>query len=191
MTPLRKYDTFGKRLVAGIIDGIVFLPFTVLSNRLEHAADKTLFLVLTFSYTICWMLYVVIGHGRYGQTIGKRLMNIKVLDLMEQDVIGYKSAFIREGVWFFVQTLGLVYFIFTAYNTTTPAKDLNDTFFDGYVGTTITAWFVLELVTMVLNKKRRAVHDYLAGSVVIDVNEMKREDLHRRHAQLLSSMQSK
>ena len=28
------------------------------------------------------------------------------------------------------------------------------------------AWFLLELVTMLFNPKRRAVHDFIAGSVV-------------------------
>ena len=28
-------------------------------------------------------------------------------------------------------------------------------------------WFLLELITMLTNKKRRAIHDYIAGSVVI------------------------
>jgi uncharacterized RDD family membrane protein YckC len=29
------------------------------------------------------------------------------------------------------------------------------------------SWFLLELITMLTNKKRRAVHDYIAGSVVV------------------------
>jgi uncharacterized RDD family membrane protein YckC len=30
-------------------------------------------------------------------------------------------------------------------------------------------WFILEILTMFTNKKRRAFHDYLAGSVVVRV----------------------
>jgi uncharacterized RDD family membrane protein YckC len=44
---------------------------------------------------------------------------------------------------------------------------------------------------MFFNKKRRALHDCIAGSVVLDLNEMKREDLQMRHEQLLTSIQSK
>jgi uncharacterized RDD family membrane protein YckC len=29
------------------------------------------------------------------------------------------------------------------------------------------AWFVLELLTMLTNNKRRALHDFIAGSVVV------------------------
>ena len=28
-------------------------------------------------------------------------------------------------------------------------------------------WFVLEIITMLLNKKRRALHDLIAGTVVV------------------------
>jgi uncharacterized RDD family membrane protein YckC len=30
-----------------------------------------------------------------------------------------------------------------------------------------TLWFLLEIATMLTNEKRRAVHDFIAGSVVI------------------------
>ena len=190
MTPLDKYNTFGKRFLAGIIDGIVFLPFSLLSNRFESAADRTIFIILSFSYTICWTLYLVIGHGRFGQTIGKRHMGIKVLDIAEQNVIGFKRAFYREAVWFFVQTLGLIYCAVAAYSTATNT-DLINIYFDDYVRSTISIWFLLELVTMFFNNKRRALHDYMANSVVVDLNEMKREDLQKRHEQLLVSIEGK
>lgn len=31
----------------------------------------------------------------------------------------------------------------------------------------MTAWFFLEVVTMLFNDKRRALHDFIAGSVVV------------------------
>ena len=31
------------------------------------------------------------------------------------------------------------------------------------------AWYLLEVVTMLTNHKRRALHDYIAGSVVVRV----------------------
>ncbi len=52
-------------------------------------------------------------------------------------------------------------------------------------------WFMLELVTMFLDSKPRALHDLIAGSVVIDINEMKREELQRRHQELMNTLQNK
>lgn len=191
MAPLHKYNTFGKRFVAGLIDGMVFLPFSLLINHCEHTADKTTFLVSILCSIICWTLYVVMGHGRYGQTIGKRLMDIKVFDIQEQNIIGYKRAFYREAVWFFAAIFGLVYFIVTTHNSAVADKHLNDIYLEGYVRLTISIWFVLELVTMFFNKKGRALHDYIAGAIIVDLNELKREDLQHRHQQLIDSIQSR
>ena len=109
MTPTHKYNTFSKRLLAGIIDTSVFLPFSIINRQIENNNNKNLLISWTIFYTICWTLYVIIGHGKYGQTIGKRLMNIKVFDINEQNVIGYKRAFFREAVWFFANTILIAY----------------------------------------------------------------------------------
>lgn len=191
MTPTHKYNTFGKRLLAGIIDAFVFIPFSIANRHIENIDNKNLFIVWTLFYIICWTMYVVIGHGKYGQTIGKRLMNIKVFDINEQDVIGYKRAFFREAVWFFSNLIGITYFAATAYQTGATNKELDDKLNTGFIGLTMSIWFMLELVTMFLNSKRRALHDFIAGSVVIDVNEMKREELQRRHQELLDAIRNK
>lgn len=184
-----KYNTFGKRFWAGFIDGLVFLPITILCNRFENSDNKTLYIIISLLYTISWTAYIVIAHGKYGQTIGKHLMGIKVFDVQEQDVIGFKRAFLREAVWVFVEIFGVAYLIFAPYNSS--VKDLKDTSFDGYLDLTVSLWFVLELITMFFNAKGRALHDFIAGSVVIDLDEMKREDLQMRHEELLASIQNK
>ncbi len=163
----------------------------LLTGHIENIDNKNLFIVWTLFYIICWTMYVVIGHGKYGQTIGKRLMNIKVFDINEQDVIGYKRAFFREAVWFFSNLIGITYLAATAYQTVATNKELDDKLNTGFIGLTMSIWFLLELVTMFLNKKRRALHDFIAGSVVVDVNEMKREELPRRHQELLEAIRNK
>ncbi|MDB5193974.1 MAG: hypothetical protein JWQ96_3537 [Segetibacter sp.] len=188
MTPFEKYDTFGKRFLAGLIDGLIFLPFAIVSNRFEGADNRNLYIIIMFLYIMGCTVYVVIGHGKYGQTIGKRLMGIKVLDISEQDVIGYKRAFYREAVWFFAEVIGLIYLLTTVDDSN--GQNLNDTTYESYVDITVSVWFLLELITMFFNKKRRALHDFIAGSVVVDLNEMKREDLQKRQEQLLTSIES-
>jgi uncharacterized RDD family membrane protein YckC len=136
-------------------------------------------------------LYVIIGHGKYGQTIGKRLMNIKVFDINEQNIIGYKRAFFREAVWFFANTILIAYSAAATYNGTAGNKEWHYKSNSGVIGLTMSIWFMLELVTMFLDSKPRALHDLIAGSVVIDINEMKREELQRRHHELMNTLQNK
>ena len=37
-------------------------------------------------------------------------------------------------------------------------------------------WFLAEVVTMLTNEKRRALHDYIAGTVVVRTNIWKAQD---------------
>jgi uncharacterized RDD family membrane protein YckC len=191
MTPIHKYNTFDKRFLAGLIDGLIFIPFSILDNRFEDTDNKAIFIGWTLFHTICWTLYVVIGHGKYGQTIGKRLMGIKVFDLKEKTLIGYKNAFLRESVWFFAIIAGIIYLTISTSNSATLNKEVKDTFYNDIVGLTSGIWLILELITMFFNKKRRALHDFLAGSVVVDLNELQREDLQRRQNELITSLQNK
>lgn len=191
MTPIYKYNTFGKRFVAGLIDEIIFIPFTMLNNRIGDTDNKTIFIGWVLFHTICWTLYVVIGHGKFGQTIGKRLVGIKVFDLNEKDLISYKNAFIRESVWFFTVIAGIIYLTISTSNSATLSETAKVAYYEEVIGLTSVIWLILELVTMSFNKKRRALHDFLAGSVVIDLNELQREDLQRKQSELLTSLQNK
>jgi len=74
-------------------------------------------------------------------------------------------------------------------NSVTLNKSNVDTYYNDIVGMTSGVWLILELITMIFNKKRRALHDYLAGSVVVDLNEMKREDLQSRQQELTTLLQ--
>ena len=191
MTSVHKYNTFGKRFVAGLIDGLIFIPFSILDNRFEDTNNKTIFIGWILFHTICWTVYAVIGHGRYGQTIGKRLMGIKVFDLNERTLIGYKNAFLRESVWFFAVIAGIIYLTISTSNIPTFNEVIKATYYDDIVGLTSGIWLILELITMFFSKKRRALHDFLAGSVVVDLNELQREDLQGRQNELITSLPSK
>ena len=167
-----KYSTFGKRFLSGIIDGLVFIPFIIFDNYFNNIENNIIFIGWRLLYIFCWMLYVVIGHGKYGQTLGKKITNIKVLSIDEQKTIGYKRAFLRESVWFLADVVGIIYFLIASNKAHDP--DLRATVFDVYWSITALSWLFLELVTMLFNNKRRALHDYIAGSVVVKLEQLKK-----------------
>jgi uncharacterized RDD family membrane protein YckC len=81
--------SFGQRLVAVIIDGIIVgIPFYVLF-LVAKGAGYALGLVLSVAYTVYF------EGGESGQTIGKKVMNIRVSDAHSGGAIGYSKAFIR------------------------------------------------------------------------------------------------
>ena len=82
--------SFGLRLVAAIIDsilvGIVGLVGTVVFNQ---ALGNLINLALGFAY------YTYLEGSPSGQTVGKRAMNIRVVDLESGGSIGTSRALIR------------------------------------------------------------------------------------------------
>ncbi|HJV20527.1 MAG TPA: RDD family protein [Sediminibacterium sp.] len=191
MTSTCKYNIFGKRFLAGLIDSLIFIPFSMLDNKFEETGNKALFICWILFHTVCWTLYVVIGHSIYGQTIGKRLMGIKVFNVNEKDLISYEHAFLRESVYFFTVIAGVIYLTINTSKVLILNEEIKDTYYNDIVGLTSGVWLILELLTMWFNKKRRALHDFIAGSVVVDLTELRREDLEKRQNELITSLQNK
>jgi uncharacterized RDD family membrane protein YckC len=185
-TALNKYQTFGKRFLSSVIDGFIFLPFAFLINYNFIDQNASAYLIYTILYLTLFTSYVVIGHGKYGQTLGKKLMGVKVLDLNEINVIGYKRAFLRESVWFFAEVIRILFIVYYI-NYDLPREGINSIDL-GLVTFGSSIWLVIELVTMRFNKKRRAVHDYIASSVVINQNEMRREQIQIKQKELMQSL---
>jgi hypothetical protein len=117
-------------------------------------------------------------------------MGIKVFDVAEAKVIGYRRAFLRECVWFFAQMAGITYLIVDTTRSMEPLT-IHETYYKSIVGIITSTWFVLELATMLLNEKRRALHDVISGSVVVDLSELKRMQLHKKSRELMQSLQAR
>lgn len=161
-----KYHTFWKRLAAGIIDGIIFIPLYYFADFITD--NNLLRIFLRFVVFVLSATYSILLHGKYGQTIGKKVLKIKVYSLDEQSIIGLKRAFYRDSIWVITEVAGLIYFlIISSHATMTTDTGSN---YEDFVSTVSFLWFILELVTMFLNFKRRALHDYLAKSVVINLD---------------------
>src|SRR5687767_10632897 len=134
MNPFSKYQTFLQRFLAAIIDGLIFMPFIIVDNYLhKYDASNLVFLGWMLLNTIAWSLYSIIGHGKYGQTISKKVMDIKVLDLDEMHVIGYKRAFLRESFWIVASLIVIAYCVYVM--ITDPEEDviLRSTLFETYM----------------------------------------------------------
>jgi uncharacterized RDD family membrane protein YckC len=164
-----RYRIFWRRLFAMFVDSIllefgsVTIAFAIGASR-ELFYDKggvSLFISYGILDTLFLFLYSVWMTGRFGQTIGKMVAGIKVLDAeSEQHVIGIRCALYRD-LPLIVLYLGLiVYWLVT-----------EDILYENSVSWLFPIltflWIAGEFITMFANEKRRAVHDLLAGSVVV------------------------
>jgi uncharacterized RDD family membrane protein YckC len=163
-----KYSTFWPRYWAGVVDGLVLLPLSLADNYLETPErNKLVLLGWGFvSYSAYW-LYSVLLHARFGQTLGKMAMGVKVLDLSETRIPTFKQAVLRD-IGYIVLNCGC--FIYFAVLVATQRYSRNAEAIDTpaiVLALATLGWFLLEVTTMLTNEKRRALHDYIAGTVVV------------------------
>lgn len=163
-----KYYTFWPRFAAVFVDSLLFFPFIIPELFWDMTQVRTYFIV-EFMFLFSYTAYVTVGHGLYGYTIGKKLFNVRLLDFSENSTIGIPRALLRESIWVLLSSLTLITFAlktdFTGYMTEEQSLKID-------VFTWISfGWLALELFTMLTNRKRRAIHDYIANSVVIRTSQ--------------------
>jgi len=171
------YAGFWKRLSSLIIDGVVFLPFFFLRIWVD-SHSKFLSLVFAIFYIVLMAAYEVCFVAKFGQTIGKMAVGIKIVKV-DGDAVSWKEAFLRHSVNIF---FAILYGIAMCYAITKIAdseyvnltwKARNHKIYELYpswfswANILSNLWVWSEVVVLLFNKKRRALHDFIAGTVVI------------------------
>jgi uncharacterized RDD family membrane protein YckC len=161
-----KYRTGLKRLWAAIVDWIVFLPLLLVAKWIYKSTGNIslLFAWETF-FVFAPLVYSVILHYKYGQTIGKWVATVKVLDISETRTLTLRQALYRDSFYLLVAIIGFVYYIFLLTRTDDPISVLNN--YSSFSDNPVFWWTLIELITMLTNARRRAVHDFIAKSVVV------------------------
>jgi uncharacterized RDD family membrane protein YckC len=122
-----------------------------------------------FSYSAYWV-YSVSLHALRGQTIGKKAQHVKVMDVSEERIPSLRQAIVRDIGGITAGIFGMLCFIYIVVAHKYGGTDdlLNHWPWRILVFANL-GWFVLELTTMLTNSKRRALHDLIAGTVVVRV----------------------
>lgn len=161
-----KYDTVQPRFVAGIIDGLVLLPFGVLDALIFSQQIRWLTIGwIPISYSAYW-LYSVIGHGLYGKTVGKHVMKVIVLDNKTETRISWKQAILRDIFLIVANTAVVALDIYVIASGITELSFALQVLYQVLFYSSL-IWFITEIVTALGNDKRRALHDFIAGTVVV------------------------
>ncbi len=163
-----KYSTFGPRLAASIVDGIFLSMLSAvlafITAKIGSEAAKTIYGYIDYTQ---YAIYSVILHGLYGQTFGKKLFEVKVVKAKGEGNIGFTQAMLRDSVpiLFLFVTLFASLYITQASNDVEIPSWVRSLLIVSSIA--LLVWHLLEIVTMLFNKKRRALHDFIAGTVVI------------------------
>jgi uncharacterized RDD family membrane protein YckC len=161
-----KYQTGVKRLWAAIVDGIVFSPLLLVEQWIYKTTSNgsILFAWATF-VSFAPLIYSVVLHYKYGQTIGKWVATVKVLDFSETRTLTFRQAIFRDSFYLLVAIIGFVYYAVLLRQTDDKQAVLAD--YSSFSDNPVFWWTMIELITMLTNAKRRAVHDFIAKSVVV------------------------
>ena len=182
MLPLEKngekiHAGFWQRFGAIWIDLIVMLPFMLLFMYLD-GLHRTVKFATVVPFTLFFWAYRIYFHARWGATLGKMATGVKITRV-DGSPIGYTEALKRFAVDA-VLAVGMIAAQLFAISGMTDAE------FDALAWRERTqhlatlmpvwykpltylrqAWFWSEFIVLLSNKRRRALHDFIAGTVVI------------------------
>lgn len=176
-----RYAGFWPRLGAIVVDCVVLAPIIMLSFW-TFSASRTVALSAEVLISCLFALYSIYFVGRWGQTIGKMALRIKVVALNGEEA-GFVRAFYRHAVdlAFSLATSALT--VYALMSVTSREFDLlpfdarldllqtRTASWTDILNWLLIAWTLSELVVLLLNEKRRAIHDYIAGTVVVHTRE--------------------
>lgn len=166
---MEKYQTFTPRLLALIIDALIFFPLYFLDTFVKEAS----FLPAVFAL---WLLlsnaahpvYSILMHGIYGQTLGKMALKVKVVDTSEKPIT-FHHAVLRELPYLSFN------FSLTFFSMQETSRAWNENPFTPHsAGDVILylmiGWMFLDVAVFFISDKCRALHDFIAGTVVVKTN---------------------
>jgi uncharacterized RDD family membrane protein YckC len=163
-----------ERIRAGVLDGLLFVPVVLLDWHVATAGWEQLptFLYFLVSWQLGWV-YTVVLHGWRGQTVGKALRCIRVVRHADRGRLGWVRAVVRESPY--IALTWACSAVWVAWNLAyffgLESDELDswaNRSLDGLIYVNL-GWICLEFVTMAIHPERRAIHDLLAGSVVLKV----------------------
>jgi uncharacterized RDD family membrane protein YckC len=176
------FATFWQRFAATLIDVLILLPVWLVQPW-GMWFSKSVALVLTVLCPALIIGYSVCGHGLFGRTVGKWSVGIRVVRVTGER-IGWREAWLRSSVDIFLSALGVVGWI-VAFVTVADGEyyglrwvqrvenvAAHEPSWTVWVTKVGALWLWSEVVTMLFNERRRALHDFIAGTVVISERKL-------------------
>lgn len=172
-----QYAGFPMRFGAAVVDGVLLAPLVVLYWALA-ALSWEVAVAAAIPYVSSYAAYNVYCHARWGQTLGKRVYGIKVVTLAG-DPIRWRHALLRHSVDLVVAALSCAAWMAALFAVSKVpfgsagfqermhlVKEAQPAW-SNWPQTVEYVWVASEMLVLLCNEKKRAIHDYLAGTVVM------------------------
>ena len=172
-----RYAGFGPRLGSLLLDVIIMLPLSALAFWADghYRLFSVYYLIPGTLFGLFYGVYLV---RRFGGTPGKLIVGIRIRKL-DGEPVGYHEAFLRylpDAILGLLMSIALVFPLFhmsdSEYQSLAVmerAKRMVELAPSWYkpLHWIQTAWVLGELIVLLTNRKRRALHDFIAGTVVV------------------------
>lgn len=171
------YAGFWIRLAAILLDIIIMLPVTGLVLYLGGLSKSAYFYTIIPNLLFSVFFQVVLVKI-YGGTPGKLIMGIKIIQKNSDDV-DWGAAFLRYAVQLFLIILG-IYIMILSLNLIDESTYISLGFMkrsefmssinpipNKILLWSNSIWILLEIIVLLSNQRKRAVHDFIAGTVVV------------------------
>lgn len=184
----KKYHTFWPRMWSPYVDAFILSVIWAMFSLVDLSNSKLTFtflaLIVLFKNSL-GHFYTIYMHGKHGATVGKMICKVKIVDNKTEGAISFKQAVLRDAFPLVILIVSAVW-ILTETNSglyvSTGGNQIGKNEIPGFIHILMTTgilsliWILAELITMLTNSKRRALHDLIAGTVVVRTNlETERE----------------
>lgn len=161
---MNKYQTFFPRFGALLIDTFIMLPLGIFDDWFHQAEFPSMFFYFWIPISsLVFPIYSIVTHGFYGQTLGKMWFNVKVTDVSEEP-IKFKQAIWRDVPQLIFNIISIIIGIAAL---SYDAESMSMKYVFGIYMTIAAVWGLADISVFFSNDQRRALHDYIAGTVVI------------------------
>jgi uncharacterized RDD family membrane protein YckC len=171
-----EYGGFWRRVGAILLDWIFMIPLGVLLAILMFSTSRAYlyFAIPNIAISLFYFVYLV---KRFGGTPGKLISHMRIT-MVDGSPVTTRAAVLRYLPFFIPQALSL---LLMAYATLSPVPGYDSmniiekmqSMQRGTVGwngalTGVTyVWWIATAITLAVNQRKRAAHDFLAGTVVL------------------------
>jgi uncharacterized RDD family membrane protein YckC len=161
------YVGFWKRSVATIIDCLIVSPLYIFYFRFykDSLENKNILPIILFFIVIYGVnIYL---NSKYGGTPGKLIMKIRIINRSGR-YITIKQSFIRSLPAIINGVISLAV-IYNRVGNDGSAENIVDNIFAFYG--------IADILVIFVNKEKRTIHDYLAGSFVVNKEDIMLENI--------------
>ncbi len=166
-----KYHTGWRRFWALLFDtliGLLVLGVCTLPLLKQAQGDVVMTTFINLGSQLLMLCYFILMHATFGQTLGKMITGVKVVRNADEGPISFLRALLRDLVPLMLLAAAVFMLPHSDIIVTSGKKvALQPPAMLGIVSMLSFLWGLMEIVTFLFNKRRRAVHDLIAGTVVI------------------------